>query len=250
MARGLHEIRIGTRRAVSKHTIEQWERLVDRALLGQGKVSPTDMAALLSDLKQAHEEVELFRTSATALELRLSEAAAELEEAETQHTIRERELQRSIDRYRAATSLMRGKFEPMRNELMREVRQHVLRMSPERIEQLARETYREWMKAYGLEDSWEVESPVRRRDLGIVMETVLKILERELGRPYVSENEPAPPAEQPAAPNTAAPAAPAPPAPPAPPATPATPTATAPTAPTAAPAVAPASGPVPGFAPA
>jgi hypothetical protein len=36
------------------------------------------------------------------------------------------------------------------------------------------------MNKYGLDDLWDIESPSRRRDIGLTMEVVLKILERQL----------------------------------------------------------------------
>lgn len=167
---------------MTKISIDLWkQRLaqIDRS----HAVGTTDLKELreaLSMLVALADEIDAWKATAEHWEQEVSAAHERLEQEREERAAVERELKKRVEKLDALVKLMRGKVDPMREVIIEGIREELFRTSPERIDELAREVYRECMKKYGLDDLWDIESPSRRRDIGLTMEVVLRILEQQL----------------------------------------------------------------------
>lgn len=156
----------------------EWQRLAEAALLeGLGDKDPAqELWKAVADLQEALELASLWKNSACNWESKALELEKKLEHLGQEHTDEASRLRDRLEQRDRAIDMVCGRVDPMREEVMADVRAQLLESDPLKVKAVARSTYQAFRRLYGLKDDWQKEPLQRRQDLERTIEIIMKAL--------------------------------------------------------------------------
>ena len=157
----------------------EWQKLAESALLdGLGDEDPVQLLwKAVADLQEALELASLWKNSACNWESKARALETNLATQGEQHSEEASTLRGRLDQRDRAIDLVCGRVEPMREEVLSDVRAQLLEADPHKVQAVARSTYKAFRRIYGLKDDWDKEPLQRRQDLERTIEIIMKALD-------------------------------------------------------------------------
>jgi len=171
---------------VANRTLTQWENHLSetRVATADPEQLQADIEKAVEDLREVKAQIRLWKISGKHWEERAYDHQKALESEKAERAAFQQRVQDRLERYESIIDMMCGREEAMRHKLLETMYNEILATTPEKVEDMARATYGEFMKDYGqARNGWDKESEGRKRDLRRTIEVIMQVVARRLPQP-------------------------------------------------------------------